>query len=116
MLQDANLKGYKEVFWSGVTTLKLAQAIEKFSSSKLHGIIHLTNNQKISKFQLLSLFNSTFRKNALMIEESVVKKTDKSLINTRHDIDFEIPDYENMLKEMKGWIVNHKSFYPHYEL
>ena len=116
MLQDGNIKGYKEVFWSGVTTLKLAHAIEKFSSSKLHGIIHLTNNQKISKYQLLSLFNSIFRKNALRIDEDLVKKTDKSLINTRHDIDFNIPSYETMLKEMKEWILNHHDLYPHYEL
>lgn len=116
MIQDGYIKGYKEVFWSGVTTLKLAQAIEKFSTRKLHGIIHLTNNQKISKFQLLTLFNSIFRKNTLKIEENLVKKTDKSLINTRHDIDFDIPGYETMLKDMKEWMVNHHDLYPHYEL
>jgi len=39
---------------------------------------------------------------------------DKSLVNNRKDFSFEVPDYEQMVIEMKEWIDAHKKLYPHY--
>ena len=51
------IKGYKNVFWSGVTSLELAKSINRIIEKDLVGLIHLVNNQKISKYDLLCLFN-----------------------------------------------------------
>ena len=116
MKQDNPIIGFSEVYWSGVTTLILAKAIEVYSNSSLSGIIHLTNNKKISKFELLSMFNQIFRSSQLKINPHSEKKLDKSLRSTRHDTDFIVPGYKIMLEEMRNWIIEHKQYYPHYEM
>ncbi len=115
MLQDEKINGYTKVYWTGITTLVLAKAIEVFSKSKISGIIHLTNNIKISKFDLLSILNLIFMNNQLKINEYAEKELDKSLLNTRNDLDFLVPNYETMLYEMRNWIYEHINFYPHYQ-
>ena len=57
MQQHNEIKGYTNVFWSGVTTLELARCIEIAIEKKLTGLYHLTNYEKISKFELLQLIN-----------------------------------------------------------
>ena len=39
---------------------------------------------------------------------------DKSLIRTRNDFEFEVPSYEEQVKEMVAWVQQHKELYPHY--
>lgn len=53
MKQEGKIKGYSNVFWSGVTTLELAKAIEASFNQNISGIVHLVNNKKISKYDLL---------------------------------------------------------------
>ena len=38
----------------------------------------------------------------------------KTLINTRNDFSFSVPSYEEMIIDMKEWILQHKDLYPHY--
>jgi len=38
-------------------------------------------------------------------------KVDKSLINTRSDLDYKIPSYKEMIEEMKEWIDCHSELY-----
>ncbi|OKP83388.1 NAD(P)-dependent oxidoreductase, partial [Paenibacillus sp. P3E] len=63
MKQSNEVNGYSRAMWSGVTTLTLAKAIEKAALVNLVGIYHLVNNESISKFNLLSLFNAYFKGN-----------------------------------------------------
>jgi len=114
MKQKSPINGFTKVFWSGVTTIVLAKAIEKAINSNLSGVYHLTNNQKISKFELLMLFNKYFRNNEIEINEHDKIRLDKSLLNTRKDFSFDIPSYSEMVKEMKDWVISHKELYPHY--
>lgn len=114
MKQQGTIKGYNQVLWSGVTTLTLAKAIEKAAIENLTGIYNLVNNESISKFELLKLFNKYFRNDEVMILPCNDISLNKSLINNRRDFSFEVPSYEQMLKEMKEWIYNHKELYEHY--
>lgn len=114
MKQNESIDGYANVYWTGITTLTLAKAIEAASQQKTTGLYHLVNNSKISKFQLISLFNSHFKNNELIIKPDESFKLDKSLINTRNDFDFIVPSYDDMISEMKDWIYIHKEIYPHY--
>lgn len=110
MHQKGKIKGFKEAYWTGITTIEFAKSIEKALSQDITGIYHLVPKNKINKFDLLNLINQIFEKN-IEIEEDFNYKVDKSLINTRNDFDFEILDYDQMIKEMKIWIKNHSELY-----
>lgn len=114
MKQNGNLQGYQKAIWTGVTTLTLAKAIEQAAAQNLTGLYHLVNNELINKLELLRLFNKHFKSSKLEIAPSFEAAADKSLTNTRSDFDFEVPSYEDMIIQMKEWIVRHRTLYPHY--
>jgi dTDP-4-dehydrorhamnose reductase len=104
--QKGKIKGFTQVFWSGVTTIQLAKSIKEiiFSNNQITGLIHLTNNNKICKYDLLLLIKKIYRLNNIEIEQSNLYTVDKSLINTRNDIFTNIPNYEEMIIEMNEWM------------
>lgn len=114
MKQDRKVSGFTKAIWSGVTALTLAKAIEKAIDEELTGLYHLVNNEKISKYDLLKLFNRHFKDNAIIIEPSDKVVLDKSLVNNRNDFSFKVPGYEEMIIDMKQWIEKHQGLYPHY--
>jgi dTDP-4-dehydrorhamnose reductase len=115
MKQKGSIDGYTGALWTGVTTLTLAKAMEKAIESNLSGLYNLVNNESISKFDLLVLFNKYFRNNSLEIKKNDLLKIDKSLSNTRTDFTFVVPPYEQMIYEMKECIDSHSYLYSHYK-
>lgn len=109
MSQQGEAGGFDKVIWTGVTTIELAKAIEKAIEKNLTGLRHVVNNDKIDKYNLLLLFKKYFNKDI-----EIVRKSDyvsnKSLIRTT-DFDFEVPSYEDMVREMADWVVAHKDIY-----
>ena len=116
MKQDSDIIGYNKAIWTGVTTLTLAKAMEKAIADDLSGLYNLVNNSSISKYQLLKLFNNEFKNGEINIIKDENFVLDKSLINTRIDLNFKVPSYEEMILEMKDWIFMNKHYYPHYFL
>lgn len=114
MKQSGKINGYTGALWTGVTTLTLAKAMEYAVKENLSGLYNLVNNESISKYELICLFNRYFRDNQLIIDKSDKLKLDKSLRNTRTDFTFVVPSYEQMISEMRDWVNSHKDFYPHY--
>jgi dTDP-4-dehydrorhamnose reductase len=108
--QKGPINGYKNAFWSGVTTIELAKTIIEFiNQSQLPtGIIHLTNCTKINKFDLLSLIKNVFELNEIQIIKYYDYVVDKSFVNTRDDIILKVPSYLEMILEMKQWIIENK--------
>jgi dTDP-4-dehydrorhamnose reductase len=111
--QSGTINGYKNAIWTGVTTLELAKFIQEKINSNLSGIIHLVNNNTISKYELLCLFAKFFN-SSLTIKPYDGYNSDKSLINTRQDINYHFKSYSEMVTEMKDWINNNKDLYKHY--
>jgi len=111
MNQSGIINGYSKVFWSGITTLELAKAIDKAIEQDLVGLYHLTLGKKFSKFELLKLFKKVWKRSDIEILPSDIKKSDKSLIDTRKDFDFKVKDYEEMLNELYEWMIYHKDMY-----
>ena len=109
--QTHPVNGYTNAIWTGVTTLTLANAIEQAIKEDLSGLYHLVNNTSISKFELLCLFNKHFRNNEIRINKSDIPRIDKSLKNTRFDFSFKVPNYEQMIIEMREWVIQHKYLY-----
>lgn len=115
MQQQNDIAGYDKVIWSGVTTLQLAKVIEEDAELQQTGLYHLSNNQQISKYELLNLFNKYCRQDKVRIDKDTSIKCDKSIINTREQ-KYSIPSYEKMICEMGEWINNHKEIYSQYQV
>ena len=116
MKQNDSINGYTGAIWTGVTTLTLAKAMEKAIEQNLCGLYNLVNNESISKYDLLQIFNNNFFDNKININKNCKFQLDKSLKNTRNDFSFKIPSYNQMVKEMHDWIAKHKNLYPNYKL
>ena len=97
--QSGEINGYSNVFWSGVTTLELAKAIEASFEQNISGIYHLTNNEKISKYDLLKLF-AKYTGKEIKINKYENYHSDKTLIDTRKEFNYTVLSYEEMIKEM----------------
>lgn len=114
MKQKDEVCGYTGAIWTGVTTLTLAKAMEVAIMEELTGLYNLVNNHSINKFDLLNLFNKYFRNNEIVINPNDKLQLDKSLRHKRTDFSFEVPSYEQQIKEMADWVNAHKDLYPHY--
>ncbi|MDP3444102.1 MAG: SDR family oxidoreductase [Ignavibacteria bacterium] len=114
MKQEGQINGFTKAIWTGVTTLTLAKAMERALEENLTGLYNLVNNESISKFELLKLFNKHMKNNEITIIPSDTVSLDKALLNNRSDFSFDVPSYEDMIIEMKDWIDSHKELYPHY--
>jgi dTDP-4-dehydrorhamnose reductase len=88
--------------------------MEQAVKEDLCGLYNLVNNESISKYDLISLFNKIVRNNKLVVEPNDKLQLDKSLRNTRTDFSFVVQTYEQMVIEMNEWMITHKEFYPHY--
>lgn len=115
MNQNGIISGYKEAFWTGVTTIELAKAIDEAIKQDLKGLYHLVNNEKISKYDLLKLLNTIFKGSAIEIKAQTDYRVDKSLINNRPDFKYQVPTYLKMLEEMHLWVKSHAEIYPNYK-
>jgi dTDP-4-dehydrorhamnose reductase len=108
--QNGQIYGYANAYWSGITTLELAKNITEIILNKtsVSGLLHLTNNSKISKHQLLLNIQYIFNLKNINIIESNEYKVDKSLLNSRDDINLNIPSYSNMILELMDWMNKNK--------
>lgn len=113
MKQQDPIKGYTGAWWSGVTTLALAQAIPAVIDQQVNGLIHLVNGSRINKYELLGLFKKLFGKD-IVINPYDGYSVDKSLLDTRKALSHAVPGYEEMISAMKDWINSNRTFYPGY--
>ena len=116
MQQDGEVNGYTGAMWTGQTTLHLAKTMEAATKAKVSGLINAVPATNISKYELLKLFNHYLRNDEVKINPVAGVVADKTLIRTNNDFDFQIPDYDTMVREMAEWMRNHRKLYPHYNL
>ena len=114
MRQDKIISGYTEHVWSGVTTLELAKSIKWSIDHDLTGLYHITNNLSITKYNLLKLFNKHTGKD-IKIEPMSGPRANKSYLDTRNVLDYEIPSYDEMIRNMIFMISESPEIYPHYQ-
>jgi len=115
MNQSGVIEGFTKAIWSGVTTIELAKAIKWFINNNTIGLYQLTNGIPINKYDLLHLFKKYTNKN---IEISKVDGivTNKSFVDTRQEINYQLPTYDEMIKDMVSLIKNNRILYSHYNL
>ena len=113
MNQSGEISGYTKAIWSGVTTTELAKAVKWSIDHHITGLYHVTNNSSISKHDLLQLFQKYTKKN-ISINPVDGKNINKSFLDTRKEINYVIPSYEEMIKDMVEFINNHETLYQQY--
>lgn len=100
------LPGWDNAWWNGITTLELAKCINKYiNNPAIAGVYHLVNNNnKINKYDLLSMINTEFHLDKNIVRTQGPKPVNKILVDTRLEFDFGIPDYSTMLSELKLYV------------
>ena len=111
MEQEGEVGGYDKVLWTGITTIWFARCMEMAIENNLVGLHHCVNNDVISKYDLLVLFKKYFNKD-IVINHNPDVESKKTLVRTDKSFDFGIPSYEDMIKDMREWVLNHKEVYP----
>jgi dTDP-4-dehydrorhamnose reductase len=115
MNQENEISGFSRAYWTGVTTLELAEGINHSIQQDLKGLYHFVNKSKISKYDLINIFNKNFRDNKIIINEDSTYKIDKSLISTRNDFKYNVSSYSDMIFKMKQWMLLYNENYKHYK-
>jgi dTDP-4-dehydrorhamnose reductase len=103
--QHGEIKGYSRVIWNGVTTIELAKFIRYvIEDQSIDGLFHLTAPNSISKYSLLKLLQKKLRKSDITIIRDSGIKLNRTLLSTRTDIQYAVPDYKHMISELLTWM------------
>ena len=113
MMQEGIVKGFTKAIWSGVTTIELVKIIKLVIDNNITGLYHVTNNNSINKYELLNLFKKYTNKTIEIIPIDG-KNVNKSFVDTRKELNYTIPSYEEMVKEMIEFIKNNSNVYQQY--
>lgn len=103
--QTVPVNGFVSAFWTGLTTLELAKVIDTSIKENLTGLYNVVPSMKISKYDLLLLIKKYFGGKSINPVET--KIVDKSLVNS---FPHELPNYDEMIKELKDWVLSHKIY------
>lgn len=109
--QEGVVPGYENVIWSGVTSLALADALKHAMLHRTKGLLHLVNNQNISKGNLLELIHQCFPNNNRQVFLTPVPVSNKSLLNSRKDVPYKVPIYNLMLVQLRNWMETYPEKY-----
>ncbi len=98
------VKGFTNHLWNGVTTVYLAEIIEKIFAQNLYqnGIFHIHSPNIINKFELLEIFNEVYNLDLIISPVETEVGVDRSL-SSRYKLSSElvIKEIEEQLYEMK---------------
>lgn len=112
--QKGDIFGYAKVYWTGVTVIELMKAVKSAMEQDVVGLIHLVNGEKIPKHDLLLMFNKVFDVKDIRILKNTNFYSDKSVVNTRSDFNFDVASYQTMIDEMGAWMKEYSNIYSNY--
>jgi len=115
MRQQGTIPGYAEALWSGVTTLEFAKTVEWAIDNDIKGLYHVTNGIPINKYELLTLFKKVTNK-SIDIESVEGFITNKTLLDTRQELNDPITDYALMLYDMVSFMKTRPDLYSQYSV
>lgn len=112
MQKNKSVSGYTKAFWNGLTTLELTKGIDKIIKMNIGGIYHLAPTTNLSKYQLLKLIKTTWKKEDISLHKDSSVSYNRTLVDSRKLI--EINTYENMLIELFNFMSSRKQIYKQY--
>lgn len=100
--EKKSITGYKNAIFSGLTALEIAKFLDKFiiPNKKLNGMYHLSGNT-ISKYELLNLVKSVYKKDIKIIIDKKVK-INRSLNSNllQKQTGYKPPNWTKLIQEM----------------
>ena len=115
--QKTSVFGYRNAIWTGQTALQLAKTIESAAIQGASGLFHMVPDECISKFDMLILFNRYLRAKPIEVIPEENFRVNKSLVRRNYErFCYQIPPYEEQIRELGEWMRGHRELYPHYEL
>jgi dTDP-4-dehydrorhamnose reductase len=112
--EKGQLQGYEKSIWGGVTTLELAKSVDAFIDNKMTGLFQLSNNQKITKYELIHLIVEQFKLD-IQIHKADGIISDKSIVSSeREGFSYTVPDYSSMIREMHDFMQTNMELYNFY--
>lgn len=111
-LNQKKVSGFKNAFFSGLTTLELSKIINKLLKVKFKYGIYNVASKKINKYELLMLINKIYDK-GIKIVPSTKLKIDRSLIGQKFKnvYKIEINSWEKMIRDMNIYYSINKKLY-----
>jgi len=107
------IKGFSNVIYSGITTIRMAKFVKSIIMDYpfLSGVYNISS-VPISKYELLKLFKTTFEYD-VEIDNDETYKSRKDLVSTKffNETKFEMPIWQDLVKEMKEDILLFTEFY-----
>lgn len=99
---ENTVKGFANVIYSGITTIRMANYVHKIIRDfpNMHGIYNVSSNS-ITKYDLVNLFNSFFKKGTSIIPDSSYT-SNKDLDSTKFykDIGLIKPNWGDLVEEL----------------
>lgn len=99
-----SVDGFTNHLWNGVTTLHLAEIIDRIMSDNLFkiGLFHIFTPEILSKFEMLSIFNKVYELNLTITPITTPNSFDRSL-SSIHELSKQLADkfFLQQVKEMR---------------
>ena len=112
--KNNTINGFKNVLWSGVTTLYLADAIIYYVENFKPGLRQISNNTAISKYNLIDLIDERFELN-VELKEEIDKISSKFLIcSSSHEL--AVPSYVSMLNDLRIFMDSHELYKEYFQI
>ena len=110
---NKEINGYSNALYSGITTLQMALFIKDIILffPTLSGIINIASNP-ISKYDLLILLNKHFKNDSRILkDQTYISKKNLNAQKFYSKTNFHIPDWEDMIKDLKEDSDNNYKYY-----
>lgn len=107
------VNGYTGSIWSGVTTLELSKMVFYCIENNINGIYNFTSSVPTTKYELLLTIKDVFNKD-IIVKKTVGVETNKVLIDNRKLINFNVPNYSTMIKDLYHEMKNNLGIFPQY--
>jgi dTDP-4-dehydrorhamnose reductase len=101
-LNEIKIKGFTNVIYSGITTIRMANYVHKLIRDfpDMHGIYNVSSNS-ITKYDLLNLFNSFFKKEiSITSDSSYTSNKDLNSTNFYKETGFLKPNWKELVEEL----------------
>lgn len=110
--EELPVVGWSRAMWTGVTSIELAQIVEKASVERVSGIVHVVPGGGISKRELLVLFSKHLAGNAISVGDDPSVEIDRRLVPSATTLCSDVMSYDDQMAILKEWICDHLDIYP----
>ena len=106
--ENGNIEGYSDIYWNGITCLKMAEIIHTIIDHNLffNGPRHFYSST-VSKYELLQIINQVYQLNTTIIKKETKNPSNKCLSSTHNTLSlFDIEPIEILIQQQKDFEID----------